>query len=120
MANGPTVVVDLGSLELEPSRPVIYEREIGLRLLYRYPRSGAEHYLVGYPAGVKARRHRHTASQTIVVLDGRLAVNGDVVGPEAYCYLPGGEPMTHAPADDGPCLFLTMFDGPFDVEPVGE
>ena len=27
-------------------------------------------------------------------------------------------PMHHAPAGDEGCLFLILFDGPFDVEPV--
>jgi hypothetical protein len=26
--------------------------------------------------------------------------------------------MVHAPADDGPCLFVSIFDGPVDAEPL--
>ena len=119
MGPGTTPIVDgLARIELEPSRPVIYDRDIGLRLLYGDPRTGAEHYLVRYPAGLKAERHRHTAAQTIVILEGELEVNGEVIGPGAYAHLPAGEPMHHAPAGDTPCLFVTIFDGPFDVEPV--
>ncbi len=118
MGRDPIVVGDLASIELQSSRPVIYDRDIGLRLLYADPRTGAEHYLVRYPAGLNAERHRHTAAQTIVVLEGRLEVNGEVIGPGAYAHLPAGEPMHHAPAGNAPCLFVTMFDGPFDVEPV--
>lgn len=113
-----TIVDGFGSVELEPRRPVIYDRDIGLRLLFSDPRTGAEHYLVRYPAGLKAQRHRHTAGQTIVVLEGRLEVNGEVIGPGAYCHLPAGEPMHHAPVEGSSCLFVTMFDGPFDVEPL--
>jgi hypothetical protein len=40
------------------------------------------------------------------------------VGPGAYCHFPGGVPMHHAPAGDEGCLFLILFDGPFDVELV--
>lgn len=116
-----TIIVDrLGSLELDRSQPVIYDRPVDLLLLYEDPESGAEHYLVRYPAGLKARRHRHTASQTIVVLEGRLEVNGEVVGPGAYCHFPAGQPMHHAPADDESCLFISIFHGPADVEPVDE
>lgn len=116
MSSVPAVIDALASVELEPRRLEVYDREIGLRLLYEDPRTGAEHYLVRYPPGLRARRHRHTAGQTIVVLEGRLEVNGRVIGRGAYAYLPGGEPMHHAPAGDEGCLFVTIFDGPFDVE----
>jgi quercetin dioxygenase-like cupin family protein len=119
MEHGRAIIVDhLGSMELDPSRPVIYDRGIGLRLLYQDRGSGEEHYLVRYPAGLKARSHRHTAAQTIVLLEGRLQVNDEVIGPGAYCHFPPGEAMMHAPADGDPCLFVTMFHGPFDVEPI--
>jgi quercetin dioxygenase-like cupin family protein len=114
------VVEDPASLEVEPSQPVIYDREIGVRLLYEDPVSGAEHYLIRYPAGLRTRLHRHTAAQTIVVLQGRLEVNDRVVGPGAYCHFPAGEAMRHAPADGEPCTFVSMFDGPVDVEPLEE
>jgi quercetin dioxygenase-like cupin family protein len=116
---GRAVIVDrLGSVELGWSQPLIYDRGIGLRLLYHDPDSGAEHYLIRYPAGLKVRSHRHTAAHTIVVLEGRLEVNNQVVGPGAYCHFPPGEAMRHAPAEDDSCLFVTIFHGPFDVQPV--
>jgi quercetin dioxygenase-like cupin family protein len=119
MKRGEAIIVDrLGSIETEGARPVIYDREIGMRLLYEDPGSGAEHYLVRYPAGLKAKMHRHTAAQTIVVLEGRLAVNDEIIGPGAYCHFPPGEPMFHAPAGDDSCLFVTVFHGPSDVEPL--
>jgi quercetin dioxygenase-like cupin family protein len=119
--HGRAIIVDsLGSVGLGPSQPIIYDREIGLGLLYRDPDSGAEHYLVRYPAGLKARVHRHTAAQTIVVLEGRLEVNDQVIGPGAYCHFPPGEPMRHAPAESDSCLFVTVFDGPFDVQPIDQ
>ncbi|HEX2031641.1 MAG TPA: cupin domain-containing protein [Actinomycetota bacterium] len=121
MAYGEAIILDrLGSVELEPARPVIYDRDIGLRLLHRDPATGAEHYVVRYPAGLRAVAHRHTAAQTIVVLEGRLHVNDRVIGPGGYCHVPPGETMRHAPAGGDPCLFLTVFHGPFDVEPVDD
>lgn len=113
-----TIVDHLSSVELDRSRSVIYDREIGLRLLYQDPASGAEHYLIRYPAGLKTRLHRHTAAHTIVVLEGRLEVNDQVIGPGAYCQFPPGETMRHAPAEGDSCLFVTIFDGPFDVQPI--
>jgi quercetin dioxygenase-like cupin family protein len=119
MAPGRAVVVErLAEQDLNSSRPVIYDRPIGVRRLLQDPRTGAEHYLIRYPAGLQARWHRHTAAHTVVVLEGRLAVNGAVIGPGSYCHLPAGEPMHHAPAEGGGCLFLILFDGPFDVEPL--
>jgi quercetin dioxygenase-like cupin family protein len=119
MPFGRAVIVGgLGSVELEPSRSVIYDREIGLRLLYQDPDSAAEHYLIRYPAGLRTRLHRHTAAHTIVVLDGRLEVNDQVIGPGSYCHFPPGEAMRHAPAAGGSCLFVIIFHGPVDVEPI--
>jgi len=119
MPYGEAIIVEgLGSLETRPSRLTVYDREIGVRLLHQDPVSGAEHYLIRYPAGLNARAHRHSAAHTIVLLEGRLAVNDQVVGPGSYCHFPPGEPMLHAPADDESCLFVIIFHGPFDVEPV--
>ncbi len=121
MEYGAAILVDnLASVQLDESHPIIYDREIGVRLLYEDPESGAEHYLIRYPVGLNARLHRHTAAHTIVILEGRLVVNDKVIGPHAYCHFPGGEAMFHAPAGDEHCLFITIFHGPFDVEPLGD
>jgi len=118
-----TIVDQLHSLELrEPgdAAAAVYDRPIGLRLLFEDPLSGEEHYLVRYPSGLKARVHRHTAAHTIVVLEGRLDVNGRVIGPGAYAHFPAREPMRHQATEDGPCLFVLLFHGRFDVEIVSE
>jgi len=93
----------------------VYDRAIGLRPLYEDPASGEEHYLCRYPAGVRGRPHRHTAAHTIVVLEGRLDVNGEIIGPSSYAHFPAGEAMRHQGTDEGPCLFVILFHGPFDV-----
>ncbi len=121
MEYGRAIIVDgLRSVELERSHPAIYDREIALRLLFQDPDSGEEHYLIRYPAGLQARAHRHTAAHTIVVLEGRLQVNTEIIGPGAYCHFPPGETMRHAPADGGGCLFVILFHGPYDLHPVDE
>jgi quercetin dioxygenase-like cupin family protein len=118
-----TIVDQLSSLELhEPgaAAAAVYDQPIALRLLYQDPDSGEEHYLVRYPAGVKSRVHRHTAAHTIVVLEGRLDTNGQVIGPGAYAHFPAGQPMSHQATEQAPCLFVLLFHGPFDVEVVGD
>lgn len=120
MEYGRAIVADdLRSVVLEEpaaEAAAVYDRSIGLRLLFAEPESGEEHYVVRYPAGVTARTHRHSAAHTIVVLEGALDANGHVIGPGSYAHFPAGEVMRHQPAGDGPCLFVILFHGPFDVE----
>jgi quercetin dioxygenase-like cupin family protein len=101
----------------EPSgaAAAVYDRPIGLHLLHEDPASGEEHYVVRYPSGVRGRAHRHSAAHTIIVIDGRLEVNGRVIGPGSYAHFPADEVMRHQAAGDGPCHFVLIFHGPFDV-----
>jgi quercetin dioxygenase-like cupin family protein len=118
-----TIVDALASLELaEPGAEAaaIYDRPIGLVLLHEDSTSGEEHYAVRYPAGTRGRRHRHSAAHTIVVIEGQLEANGRVIGPGAYAHFPGGEVMQHQAAGSEPCLFVTLFHGPFDVEIIDD
>ena len=111
-------IEDLRLLELEPpgsAAAAVYDRPIGLRVLYEGPQTGEEHYLVRYPAGVQGRPHTHTAAHTIVVLEGRFEANGRVFGPGSYIHFPAGEVMTHQAAGGESCLFVLLFHGPFDV-----
>src|SRR5215471_20898445 len=111
-----TIFDELHSLELDnpgPDAAAVYDQTIGLRLLYIDPDSGEEHYLIRYPAGVKGRAHRHTASHTVVVLEGRLDANGHIIGPGAYAHFPARAVMRHQAVEDGPCLLVLLFHGPF-------
>lgn len=116
----PVIVPDVGQVELRESQPVIYDQPVRLQLLVEDPETGAEHYVVRYPAGMRARRHRHSAAHTIIVLEGTLRANGQVLGAGGYCHFPAGTPMHHEPAGNDGCLFVTIFHGPFDVEPLEE
>lgn len=118
MSGGAILRPNLASMALGESRQPIYDRPVGLTLLYRDPDSGAEHYLVRYPAGLVALRHTHTVAHTIVVLEGAMLANGTLLGPGSYCHFPAGCVMHHQPADGESCLFVTIFHGPFDVQPV--
>jgi quercetin dioxygenase-like cupin family protein len=113
-----TIFDDVTSVKMRRSEQPVYDREFELQLLYQDPLSGGEHYVVRYPSGLKAVPHRHSSAHTIIVLEGRMAVNETVVGPGAYCHFPAGEAMFHAPEGDEGCLFLLIFHGPFDVEAV--
>ncbi len=114
----PIYLDDLGSLELELRKLEPYDQPIWLKLLFKDPRTGVEHDLVRYPSGMKARRHRHTAGHAILMLEGHMHANDRILGSGAYCYLPPGEPMWHEPAEGESCLFVIMFNGPFDVTVV--
>lgn len=117
-----TAPVLVGRLDLQPlrdSRVEIYDRPVGVRLLFRDPRSGAEHYLVRYPAGLGSERHRHSAAHTFVVIEGTLEANGERFGPGSYCHFPAGTVMHHGPAGADGCLFVAIFDGPQDVQVAG-
>ena len=110
------ILVDhLAQLELEDSQLEIYDRPIGRRMLFQDPVSGAEHYLVRYPAGLRARHHRHSAAHTIIVLDGRMEADGQLLHPGSYAHFPAGTIMHHAPAGGQHCLFVIIFDGPSDA-----
>ena len=67
-------------------------------------------------AGVKGRPHRHTAADTIVVVEGELDANGRVIGLGSYAHFPAGQVMRHQAAGNAPCLFALLFHGPFEVE----
>jgi quercetin dioxygenase-like cupin family protein len=124
MNDGAAIIVgELASLELqEPSSTAaaVYNQPIGLRLLHEEPGGGEEHYLVRYPAGLRGRRHQHTAAHTIIVLDGQLDADGTVIGPGSYAHFPGGQPMRHQAAGDVSCMFVVLFHGPFDVKLVND
>ncbi|HVB13167.1 MAG TPA: alpha/beta fold hydrolase [Candidatus Dormibacteraeota bacterium] len=100
------------------SFPDIYDREMELLPLYHGPESGDEHYLARYPRGLSAKGHRHSAAHPMIVLEGRMGANLQVVGPFAYCHFPAAHPMRHAPAEGEGCRFVLIFHGPFDVEAV--
>jgi hypothetical protein len=77
-------------LEFEDSHLSSYDRPIGLRMLYQDPGSSAEHYLVRYPAGLRAGHHRHSAAHTIIVLDGTMEANGQLLHAGLQRSLPSG------------------------------
>jgi hypothetical protein len=124
MEFGNAVIVDgLARLALDPagaSAAAVYDRAIGVRLLYEDADSGEEHYLIRYPGGVRGRAHEHTAAHTIVVLEGTLDANGQLIGAGSYAHFRARQAMSHQAAGDDGCLFVILFHGPFDVQIVEE
>jgi quercetin dioxygenase-like cupin family protein len=88
-----------------------------LHPLYRDARTGAEHYVVRYPAGLRAQSHRHSSAHTIVVIEGVLLADGELLPAGSYAHFPADTAMHHEPAPGHDCLFIIVFDGPFDVIP---
>lgn len=113
---GLQVVRDLGTLVLPTRKLAAYDRPIGILLLNADEATRVEVYVIEYPAGLVAAWHRHSVPHTMLVLTGRLEVNGDVIGPGSLCRYLGGMPMHHAPADGEACRFLMIFEGESDLE----
>jgi quercetin dioxygenase-like cupin family protein len=112
----PVIHPDLNAIALRTTEQPAYDQPFELQLLYQDQRTGAEHYIVRYRPGTRARRHRHTAAHTIVVLDGRMMIDGQILGPGGYAHHPGDTTMLHEPAGDEGCTFVLIFDAPFDLQ----
>jgi hypothetical protein len=120
MEYGRAIVVDgLESVELGRTQPVIYDREIGLRLLYQDRDSGGSTIssgtrLVSGPACIG------TQPPTPSWFSTAASRSTTSHRPEGVLSVPAREAMRHAPAVNAACLFVTLFDGPFDVQPIDE
>ncbi len=76
--------------------PAIYDRPVGLRQLHVDPDTGAEHYLVHSPQGLR-RLSTTTAWPTPTSSwTGRSAPTD--LGPGSYCHFPAMTVMHHEPA----------------------
>jgi quercetin dioxygenase-like cupin family protein len=112
---GAVIHPDLNAIPLRTTEQPAYDQPFELQLLHQDRATGAEHYVVRYRPGTRARSHRHTAAHTIVVLDGHMTVDGQILGPGGYAHHPGGTTMLHEPAGDEGCTFVLIFDAPFDL-----
>jgi hypothetical protein len=112
----PVIHPDLNAIALQTTEQPAYDRPFELQLLHHDQRTGAEHYVVRYRRGTRGRPHRHTAAHTIVVLHGRMMVDGQILGPGGYAHHPGDTTMLHEPAGDEGCTFVIIFDAPFDLQ----
>jgi quercetin dioxygenase-like cupin family protein len=79
---------------------------VELKVLRRFPDDDdAMDTLVRFPAGHVERRHAHDGEHMMVILEGRLLVDGKTLGPGDYVYGPRNEP--HGPFEypDGALLY---------------
>jgi quercetin dioxygenase-like cupin family protein len=112
----PVIVADVSLVALRTSEQLAYDQPFELQVLYQDSRTGAEHYVVRYRAGTKAKWHRHSAAHTMIVVSGQLVANGQRLGPGGYAHFPAGTSMLHEPAEGHDCTFVLIFDGPFDLD----
>jgi quercetin dioxygenase-like cupin family protein len=114
----PVIVADVSLVALRTSEQLAYDQPFELQVLYQDSRTGAEHYVVRYRAGTKAKWHRHSAAHTMIVVSGQLVANGQRLGPGGYAHFPAGTSMLHEPAEEHDCTFVLIFDGPFDLDVI--
>lgn len=105
----PVIVADVCALAFRTSEQPAYDRSFELQELYTDARTGAEHYVVHYRSGTKARWHRHRAAHTMIVVSGQPMTNGQLLGSGGYAHFPGGTAMLHEPAEGHDCTFVLIF-----------
>jgi anti-sigma factor ChrR (cupin superfamily) len=97
--------------EVEVERGWRASRHPGVRFLtLRYDReSGAGAVLIEMAPGASYPRHRHTAGEDVLVLEGELIIGEHRLGPGEYLYAPPGS--VHAPRSDKGCLLFATYPG---------
>lgn len=90
-------------------------------LIYEDKTTRGVQTIVRMPRGYSLPAHSHTASETIYVVKGKLALgfSGKVTTLSAggYAVIPAGVEFTMAAEGFGGAQFLALFDKPFDVKP---
>lgn len=76
----------------------------------RYDRaSGAGAVLIEMAPGTTYGRHRHTAGEDVLVIDGELVIGGRIYRGGDHLYSPPGS--VHEPHSDTGCLLFAVFPG---------
>jgi quercetin dioxygenase-like cupin family protein len=76
-----------------------------VKILRHDPEDGAWDTLVRFPPGYVEPRHTHAGEHMVLILEGRMIVDGKTLGPGDYVYGPPNEP--HGPMEypDGIVLY---------------
>jgi quercetin dioxygenase-like cupin family protein len=87
-------------------------------------KTGATELLARYPAGHVFPPHWHDANERIVLIEGRLAIEGDgekkMLEPGGYAYLPAHQIQRMSCVADTRCSFYVSWDGSPKLYPVGK
>jgi len=87
-------------------------------------KTGATELLARYPAGHVFPPHWHDANERIVLIEGRLAIEGDgenkMLEPGGYAYLPAHQIQRMRCVADTRCSFYVSWDGSPKVYPAGK
>jgi hypothetical protein len=76
--------------------------------------SGAMELLVRYPAGHVFAPHWHSANERVVLLEGRMSVNGAALEPGGYAFLPAKEVQRMSCTSSTRCSFYVHWDAKLD------
>jgi len=87
-------------------------------------KTGATELLARYPSGHVFPPHWHDANERIVLIEGRLAIEGDgekkMLERGGYAYLPARQIQRMSCVADTRCSFYVSWDGSPKVYPVGK
>lgn len=91
-------------------------------VIYENPQTHAVQLIVRMPNGYSLPAHRHTYTETMYVVKGKLflGLGGETrtVGAGGYAVIPAGTVLTLKVGGFGGTQFLAAFDGPFDSIPA--
>ena len=76
--------------------------------------TGSVELLVSYPAGHVFAPHWHTANERVVLLEGRMSVNGKTLEPGGYAFLPAKELQRMSCTSATRCSFYVHWDAKLD------
>src|SRR5689334_1100559 len=76
--------------------------------------SGAMELLVRYPAGHVFAPHWHSSNERVILLEGRMSVNGATLEPGGYAFLPAREVQRMSCTSSTRCSFYVHWDAKLD------
>jgi quercetin dioxygenase-like cupin family protein len=76
--------------------------------------TGATELLVRYPAGHVFHPHWHNANERVLLLEGKMSVNGTTLDSGGYAFLPAKEVQRIACISSTRCTFYVYWDAKLD------